>query len=129
MLLFLSAQDIKEITIGIIEGDSLVQLETREADPEQYLAKISKALEDWSQSVETLEAVVVVLGPGSATALRASVTIANAIGFARDIPLIGLENLDHLDPGELLDISTNQIKTAHNKPCQPLAPIYDRPAV
>ncbi|MBU0531586.1 hypothetical protein KJ910_03810 [Patescibacteria group bacterium] len=129
MLLFLSAQDIKEITIGLIEGDSLVQLETKKGGPEEYLELIMKQLKSWHQSIKNVEAVVVVLGPGSATALRASVTIANAIGFARGIAVIGLANPDRLEPEQLLSISARQITAARTKSFLPTAPVYDRPAV
>jgi len=128
-MLFLGAQDIHEITIGVIEGDSLVQLEIKSADPEQYLETVSKTLETWSYNVDGVEAVVVVLGPGSATALRASVTIANAIGFARDIPVIGLQNPKQLEPAELLQASITQINSARADKFLPTAPVYDRPPV
>ncbi|MFH1433457.1 MAG: hypothetical protein ABIG32_01000 [Candidatus Uhrbacteria bacterium] len=125
----MSAQDIKEITIGLIEGDSLVQLETKKGGPEEYLELIMKQLKSWHQSIKNVEAVVVVLGPGSATALRASVTIANAIGFARGIAVIGLANPDRLEPEQLLSISARQITAARTKSFLPTAPVYDRPAV
>jgi len=126
MLLFISAQDIHEITIGIIEGGSLVQLDTYKADPEQYLEKIMKAAQG---KIDQAEAVVVVLGPGSATALRGGVTIANAIGFARAIAVIGLENPGHLESTELVQNNASQIARASTGSFVPTAPVYDRPAV
>ena len=128
-MLFLSAQDIKEVTIGLLDGDSLVQQATVKSDPEQYLAMIMNTLKSWSQNVDNVKAVVVVLGPGSATALRASVTIANAIGFARDIPVIGIENLERLAPETLLTNQMDQIAAAREGSYVPTAPVYDRPAV
>ena len=127
MQLFLSAQDINELTIGLIDGQSLVQEKKVESDPEMFLSEIDAALNQWQTSFADLEAAVVVLGPGSPTSLRVTVTIANTIGFVRQIPVIGLTNPDQASASDLIQ-SSKELKQPPLE-FKPLSPFYDRPAV
>lgn len=129
MKLFFRAQDISRMTVGLIEGHSLVLAKTVDAAPEEQLQQLKLAWDEWGSAWSELEAVVVVLGPGSATALRASVTIANAIGFVRSVPVIGLVNPGQLTPDKLLAGSIDQIQSGSYGTFAPLSPVYDRPPV
>jgi len=125
MMLFLSAQDINELTVGLIDSQSLVQEVVVQSDPESFLSEIGKALQGWSISFKDLTAIVVVLGPGSPTSLRVTVTIANTIGFVREIPVIGLVNSDRIIATDLVASAEFKMPTEF----KPLSPFYDRPAV
>ena len=125
MHLFLSAQDINELTVGLVQGQSFVQEKVIECDPESFLSEIEKMLQEWSISFKDLTAIIVVLGPGSPTSLRVTVTIANTIGFAREIPVIGLVNSDRISASDLVASDKFEIPTEF----KPLSPFYDRPAV
>lgn len=125
MMLFLSAQDINQLTIGLIDGQSLVQEKNVESDPEQFLLEIVKAVQEWSTGFQELTAIVVVLGPGSPTSLRVTVTMANTISFVCEIPVIGLVNSDRISASDLVASAKFKIPTEF----EPLSPFYDRPAV
>lgn len=123
MQLFLSAQDINELVIGLIDDHVLVKEKKVSSDPEGFLSEIDGALRKWSVEFNQLDGVIVVRGPGSPTSLRVTVTIANTIGFVRQIPVAGLVNSDQKDASDL--ITTVSIPDKF----EPLAPYYDRPAV
>jgi len=53
------------------------------------LAKIKELLESQHIGFEQLEAVAVFKGPGSFTGLRIGVTVANALGYSLQKPVIG----------------------------------------
>ncbi|MDO8624852.1 MAG: hypothetical protein Q7R47_02120 [Candidatus Diapherotrites archaeon] len=77
--------------------------------PESFLAAITRFV-----PIEEVEGIIIVQGPGSATALRASLAIANTLAMAKGIPLCGVEKgaawesvlvqnglqtpVDHLEP-------------------------------
>ena len=67
-----------------------------------------------------LRAIIVVTGPGSFTASRVSTTLANGLGFAWNVPVVGKENSAHL-PLKNLDLSA--LKTPEGY----ATPTYDRP--
>ena len=129
MLLYLNPSDIYSFEVGITEKNKLVQHSHHETGPEDFLSLLIKDLEVWDVKVDNLEAVVVIEGPGSATALRAGVTIANSIGFAKDIPVIGIPRVDGLQARELIEQNINTIIEKLNTKFTPLFPVYGRAAV
>ncbi len=102
MILFLSAQDLHSIWLGLIGNSTLVVLENHAASPEQYLSTLDQFLSHHRLSAQELEGICLVTGPGSFTSSRVSLTIANTLQFVHQIPLFTLENPDHLSPRELL---------------------------
>lgn len=92
MRLFLLAQDIGELEIGLEEEGKLAKITRVKAAPEQHLFEIDKQLKDWNCSLESIKGVYVVTGPGSFTASRVSITIANAIAFSQGIPVFPIQN-------------------------------------
>lgn len=119
MILFMDPTDIYTFEVGIIKKNELVKNCRYNYGPENYLRLLIKELEAWNIKANDLEAVVVVKGPGSATALRTGVTIANAIGFACNIPVIGIQKRE-----EIASVSKNM-----NTKFIPLTPVYEREAV
>ncbi len=93
MILLISAQDIKRISLGLADGGMLQKEGEVDTPPERYLEAVSKALETWKIDPRAdLSAVAVVTGPGAFTSSRVSTVIANAIAFAADLPVIPVEN-------------------------------------
>jgi tRNA threonylcarbamoyladenosine biosynthesis protein TsaB len=52
-------------------------------------AHILKLLNDSGKSWEDLTGIVIFQGPGSFTGLRIGITVANALGYGLDIPVLG----------------------------------------
>jgi len=93
MFLFFSAQDISSIEVGLLDAEGrLLAFRKTETTPEKYLATISGFLAEQQVFAEVLEKIIVVSGPGAFTASRLTVTIANALSFAKNIPVVGVEN-------------------------------------
>ncbi len=90
MILFIDGSDIARLTLGrasISEAGewSLLSSIILEARPEGYLAAIDEFV-----GAETIDSIIAVTGPGSATALRTSLSIVNAISLAKRISLYGI---------------------------------------
>ena len=93
-MLYLNGQDINQIIVGIGQEGNIEFL-TKTAGPEQFLAAIDRVLNAAGANVNTIEHIFVVVGPGSATALRSVLAIVNTWSFVRDIPVTPIEKLPH----------------------------------
>lgn len=106
--LVLEAYDWNNLTVSD-NGWRNTRSERYSVSPEEYLSRIVTFA-----NFDELEGIVIVQGPGSATALRASLTIANTLAMSRKIPLYGVQKgtswdavltadgpkdgVDHLEP-------------------------------
>jgi len=121
MMLYINGSDIAQLVLGVLNDDRsafLVDPVAIPSSPEQYLAHVDSFLKNSTLHPRTqiqvhsytlhptpsnaghgspasLTGIIAVLGPGSATALRTSLTIVNALAFAKRIPVFGIE----LTPG------------------------------
>ena len=68
----------------------------------EILPEISKLLQAENIDVGQLSAIAVATGPGSFTGLRIGVSVAQAFGFAHDIPIVAISNLALLAYGASL---------------------------
>lgn len=121
MVLAIQGQDIRELSVGLLRDGVLAESRTAVASPETYLATIDATLSEWGVALADLGAVAVVTGPGSFTSSRVSVMIANAIAFARGIPVIGIPNADRVGLADLA--FPNDFPSADRY----AVPVYDRP--
>ncbi len=120
-ILVIAGQDIRELSIGLSRDGQIVETRTIVSSPETYLRDVAQALADWTITLDDLNAVAVVTGPGSFTSSRVSVMIANGIAFAKGIPVIGIPNVERADFASLT------IPTTLPPVDQFAVPIYDRP--
>ncbi|MBI5793472.1 hypothetical protein HZA87_00065 [Candidatus Uhrbacteria bacterium] len=102
MELAILAQNMDSLTLAIVENHKIVRERVACILPEQYLKTIHETMHRWEVPLGELTGVLVVTGPGSFTASRVSTTIANAIAFARSLPIRGIENPKRLSLKELL---------------------------
>ncbi|PJA47051.1 hypothetical protein CO172_03170 [Candidatus Uhrbacteria bacterium CG_4_9_14_3_um_filter_36_7] len=92
MILFLRFQDFKEAQGAILnnEGD-LQMLKTIHTPPEDFFCFVTQAFfTNFSQN--DLQAIVVVIGPGSFTTLRTVLLFVQSIQFLKQIPVMGIYN-------------------------------------
>jgi hypothetical protein len=125
MILFLCAQDLHSIWLGLIVDQAFASLKEFPVVPERYLFELDQFLSKHNVQPSDLIGICLVTGPGSFTSSRISLTIANTLHFVHKIPLFTLENPQHLSPRELLAAKGigNPVKT------QEYAHVsYDRPA-
>lgn len=96
--LILRAQDIHFCDLALAEEDHIIKEKRLEIPPEDLLNAVTEALGDWNTPLSFIERLAVVTGPGSCTASRVSVTVANALAFARSLPILSWQ----ADPQESL---------------------------
>ncbi len=85
MILCINGTDIATLTLALQDDDGVtVREETYTTRPEEYLAHIVAFIGD-----DEVTGITVACGPGSATALRASIAIAQTLAYAKGIPIIG----------------------------------------
>lgn len=92
VVLLICGQDIRSLSLGLVQNGALAHDLVMAASPETYLSLVASTLAQWGVSLEDLGAVAVVSGPGSFTSSRVSTVIANGIAFARSIPVLAIGN-------------------------------------
>lgn len=122
MEIILASQDIRELAIGLIEDGRLVKEVMSSVAPEDHLSTVASTLNDWGVTVGDLERVIVVTGPGSFTASRVSVGLANVLAFTQEIPVVGVENPDRRSLTEIVG-SLGEIEASNGF----VMASYDRP--
>lgn len=121
MDLFICAQDIQCITFGLVKDQTLFCEKVFDVPPENYLASLDRFLSEQHVAPVDVSRMLIVNGPGSFTASRVSVVIANTFAFVRQIPVCSLENPERKSLTELLPIFETLPKQAF------AVPAYDRP--
>ena len=124
-IVLICAQDIRELHLGLIKEGDIHKEAHHNVPPEAYLKEFAKTLESWGVPLDEIDEIIVVTGPGSFTASRVSVTIANTLAFTRGIDLRGVENKEMLS---LKDLWSN-IKEALPEPTDLVLPSYDSEAI
>lgn len=93
MILMLAAQDIRELNVGWLDEEgTLVHDAHVTTPPEGFLVSLHTLLQEWAIKWADVSRIVVVTGPGSFTSTRLIVSIANTIGFVKQVPVIGIVN-------------------------------------
>ncbi len=128
MMIYANGQDIKRFvlaTIGKTIDDK--QVITFETEPEGYLKAFVSFLEHNNANIDDVKRIFVVIGPGSATALRSSIAIFNTLGFAKGIELVGIEKAkDEQDICTIKKIIESGLSSY--SPVHVLAPVYEHEA-
>ncbi|MEK7561430.1 MAG: tRNA (adenosine(37)-N6)-threonylcarbamoyltransferase complex dimerization subunit type 1 TsaB [Patescibacteria group bacterium] len=83
-------------------------------------SKIQEILNKLSISWDDIEGIVCFKGPGSFTGLRIGLTVANALAYAQNIPIVARRGENWLEAG-LKDLQTGKTDKI-------ATPYYDRPA-
>lgn len=102
MDLYLCAQDIERFTCAFLEDRTICFQKTVESSPERYLFFLDQFLSECEKNLHDVKRVYVVSGPGSFTASRVSVMIANTIAFVHSAPIFSVENPENKTLEELL---------------------------
>ncbi len=123
MDLFIAAQDIGSIHLGLGKNRTVDIEESFSVSPEEYLQTLDRFLKKHAVSVSSIGSLFVVPGPGSFTASRVSVTLANTMAFALNIPVVCLPNPEK----KLLKELYNSFPKAEFVEQVFITPLYDRP--
>ncbi len=105
MILYINTKDQKQIVVSLKKDGKVVKelSEQNEYGSQVLLPLISKLLDREKMSFKDLKEkekeieIEVETGPGSFTGLRVGVSVANALGFALNIPVNGKKIEDKLN--------------------------------
>lgn len=98
MKLYIDTSDGEKIIVGI-NGEKF-EAEARKDKSQKLLPFIDELLKKKRKEIKDVTEIEVNTGPGSYTGLRVGVSVANAIGWALDIPVNGKD----LKKGEVVEI-------------------------
>ncbi len=87
---------------------------------EQLLSEIYALLDSVNSKPRDIQAVLVYQGPGSFTGLRIGISVANAIGYSLEMPVVGASGNGWLETGAELAQKAN----TNGQKFQPLQPEY-----
>lgn len=91
MVLHINTKDQKVIEVSLKDNGKVIKTlsEENEFGSQVLLPLIEKLLRAEKLTFQNLEGIEVETGPGSFTGLRVGVAVANALGFALNIPVNG----------------------------------------
>ncbi|PIU01873.1 tRNA (adenosine(37)-N6)-threonylcarbamoyltransferase complex dimerization subunit type 1 TsaB [bacterium (Candidatus Torokbacteria) CG09_land_8_20_14_0_10_42_11] len=95
MFLFINTSENKKLTAALVSDKRAVldkiNLEINQNHSEKLLPAVEKILKRNKIVLKDLAGVGVAAGPGSFTGVRVGVAATNALGFALDIPVVGVK--------------------------------------
>lgn len=108
MLIITIRTDKPEAEIGLFNDQEQLAYFTWQAHrelAETLHQKIDDLLTDNQKKLKDIQGVVVFKGPGSFTGLRIGITVANALAYSLNVPIVSNEDPDWLQTGikRLLD--------------------------
>jgi len=116
-MIYVNGQDIARLALGSVHGNRWLHApETLEIRPEGYLL----GLETWLRKLDInrtdIMGFVLVKGPGSATSLRTSHAMVNALAFALGVQVVSLEKSPETPDAEVIATLSEQAPHAFALP-------------
>lgn len=94
MLLFIDLSEPVAIRLGVYQGGAWSEHVTSFEHSGGLMGWIQDVFDSLGQPLSAISAIGVVLGKGRFTATRIAVTVANSLGFALQVPVVGVRDLD-----------------------------------
>lgn len=116
MKLYVNGQDISQITVGSVDTGILI---TKHVETEAFLSVINAFVREQAGSYDNLEAIYVVVGPGSATALRSTLSILQTMHFVEGVSLYALQKDPEEEDGQTLKRAVDDAQAVET-----LIPVY-----
>lgn len=97
-----------------IDGETVCEHVSAEqrSHTEMITILIDRCIQEAGVSYDGLSAVAVIAGPGSYTSLRIGASTAKGLCYAHDIPLIGIDTLEHIVQPILADVPAASLAVA-----------------
>lgn len=114
MMILTIRTDNPEAEIGLYDNAQQLTYETWQAHrqlAETLHTKIAALLQSSNKQLNSLDGIVVFKGPGSFTGLRIGITVANALAYSLNCPVVAAEGPDWIQTGveRLLNNENDQI--------------------
>lgn len=120
-VVYINGQDIRRLVLGIKEAGGW-RVRVFDIGPEGYLKTFQSWLTEHNLSPRDINSMWVVVGPGSATALRTCLSIVNTLHFVLETDLIRLEKPAEQSDEEFLLMKSDDQKISSTF----LDPVYTR---
>lgn len=106
MILFIDTSEFSALTFAIINGGTVKISSSEVAFNENYRTNLllEKFLKHHKVDMSELKKIIVCSGPGSFTGIRVGVSLAQALGFALNIPVIAIPKSKV--PGDVRKLNT-----------------------
>ncbi len=101
MIILALKTDSPEAEIGLYEDNKQIAYETWQAHrklAETIHQKIDKLLKSNGKNLDSIQGIVIFKGPGSFTGLRIGLSVANALAYSLNIPIVAAEG-DWIESG------------------------------
>lgn len=89
MILYIDTSDFHNLTLALVTKQTIKKLVTEVAFNENYKTNyfLQKLLKHNKVNINKIQKIIVCSGPGSFTGLRVGASLAQALGFALQIPV------------------------------------------
>ena len=122
-VLAILSQDIKKLSLAWWQDGVIIDEQDYRVEPDEHLTVLQDFLLKNKKNIKDVQKIFVVVGPGSFTASRISVTLANILAWAKGLLIFPFENKDEKTLKQIL--SEQDLETlAWQKP--PVLPVYNR---
>jgi tRNA threonylcarbamoyl adenosine modification protein YeaZ len=137
MILYINTTSGEKVYLALGKAGKLIikkEFKAKYKQSELLLPAIDLLLKKAKVKPKSLDSIVVVKGPGPFTATRIGVTVANALGYAMGIPIIGFKISDfrfmisdHRFQDELIKKGYEKLrKIKKKKGVMAVEPVYDK---
>ena len=113
MYLYINTSFYEKIILALLNNKGevlkLKKIKAVYQQSEKLLKEIDKIIVGTGRDLSKINGIIVVIGPGSFTALRIGITTANAMAWSLNIPILGIENKGGLDDKVLIDKNFKRI--------------------
>jgi len=95
MYLYLNASKPKQLDVFLIKQDKVLDKTVKKGSfklSENLLLEIDHLLKKNKVTLNNLQGILTVTGPGPFTSLRIAVTITNTLAYSLDIPVMGVKS-------------------------------------
>ena len=119
--LFIDTHVPRRVRVGTVDADGCVRATLHEVHATQALKLIEQEQRRQTRAKQQLSGVCVVSGPGTFSAVRVGVVLANLIALVRRVPLVGIT------PDLAEDPTSLAVALAHSQrgATSYVAPVYD----
>lgn len=126
-MIFINTSKDKQLDVFLIKDSVIADKISEQADykvSERLLAAFARLLQSNKISLNQINYLLVVCGPGAFTSIRIAVAVANTLAYSLQIPVIGIINKEQLTNQQLIKAASPKLKKA--KAGKYISPFYDQ---
>ena len=127
MILLIDTSNIEYFFLGLADSQGLKlqkKVNAHFEQEEKLLLNLDQLCQKAKVQPNTFSGVIVVDGPGSFSALRIGLAVANTIGWQLHIPVVGVHKNEFCSPEELYIVGSKLLKQKFGFSL--VLPVYDK---